>query len=201
VTIALRRVSWKTAVRVIADRTGCTIETFPGRVTQLKKPRRVSMQYSEANVRTVLMQLADYAGANIILSNDVQGTVTLDLHDVDYMTALRAVVETVGGGRFTIVGASKIRVNADPAPAASEETKPKAPVKTFEGRMISVTDRVLKLKTKSGKTVTCLLPKTASVRQRLVKTLKEVDKGHRVVISYRKVDKRVVVTDLIAQSR
>ncbi len=201
VTIALRNVSWKTAVRVIADRTDCNIEAYPGRVVSLKKPTRVSMQYTEANVRTVLMQLANYAGANIILSSEVQGTVTLDIRDVDYMTALRAVVDTVGGGKFTVVGTGRYKVSADPVLAA-ESAKPKpAPVKTFEGRMISVTDRILKLKSKSGKTVNCRLPEGATARKLLLKTLKQVKEGHRVVISYRKVDKRIVVADLIAQSR
>ncbi len=95
VTVALRDIPWTEAVDVIARMTRCEKEDRHG-VIVLTQPPKVSIQFTDANVRTVLQLLAAYSGKNIIISQDVRGTITLDLKDVHWLRALHAIVRTVG---------------------------------------------------------------------------------------------------------
>src|SRR5581483_6227374 len=54
------------------------------------------IQLTDANVRTVIQLLSAYAGRNIILSPEVRGDVTLDIHRVDWRDGLQAIASTVG---------------------------------------------------------------------------------------------------------
>lgn len=203
VTVALRRVSWRDAVRVIARLTRCKIQYYPGHIMGLSKPPRVSMQCQDANVRTVLMQLAEYAGANIILASDVQGTITMDLRDVDYKAAMHAVVKTIAGGKFTIVNERSYNVGGDPQELAKNEPAPEPahPAHTLQGRLVKLGEKTLKLETEEGKVIACLLPEDEAMRKRVVETLEDAPKGSRLVLTVIRVGKRYVVTDMIAQSR
>ncbi len=56
----------------------------------------VTLNVENANVKDVLRALAQIAGANIVLSKDVNGTVTLSLYKVPWRTALGIVTEAAG---------------------------------------------------------------------------------------------------------
>ena len=56
----------------------------------------VTLNVENANVKDVLRALAQIAGANIVLSKDVSGTVTLSLYKVPWRTALGIVTEAAG---------------------------------------------------------------------------------------------------------
>jgi type II secretory pathway component GspD/PulD (secretin) len=95
VTISLRKIPWRDAVDVIAKMTKCEVEQR-GSILVLTQPPKVTIQFTDANVRTVLQLLAAYSGKNIIISPEVHGDVTLDLHEVHWLRALHAIVKTVG---------------------------------------------------------------------------------------------------------
>jgi type II secretory pathway component HofQ len=57
---------------------------------------RVSLDFVDADVRTVLVLLAREAGKNIVVAPDVRGTVTVHLHDVSWRRALDVVAEQAG---------------------------------------------------------------------------------------------------------
>lgn len=95
VTISLRKIPWRDAVDVIAKMTKCEVEQR-GSILVLTQPPKVTIQFTDANVRTVLQLLAAYSGKNIIISPEVHGDVTLDLHEVHWLKALHAIVKTVG---------------------------------------------------------------------------------------------------------
>ena len=59
-------------------------------------PARVQLEFHDADVKTVLLALAREAGANIVLPSDIDGKVTLILHDVSWLEALHAVAEVSG---------------------------------------------------------------------------------------------------------
>jgi type II secretory pathway component GspD/PulD (secretin) len=96
VRVSLRDILWREAVDVIARMTRCEVEERPGGIMLLTQPPKVTIQFTDANVRTVLQLLAAYSGKNIIISPDVRGTVTLDLKEVHWLRALHAIVKTVG---------------------------------------------------------------------------------------------------------
>ena len=96
VSVSLRDIAWREAVDVIAKMTRCEVEVRPGGILLLTQPPKVTIQFTDANVRTVLQLLAAYSGKNVIISPEVTGNVTLDLKEVHWERALRAIVKTVG---------------------------------------------------------------------------------------------------------
>lgn len=96
VTVSLRDIPWREAVDVIARMTRCEVEERAGGILVLTQPPKVTIQFTDANVRTVLQLLAAYSGKNIIISPRVDGKVTLDLKEVHWLRALHAIVKTVG---------------------------------------------------------------------------------------------------------
>lgn len=96
VTVSLRDIPWREAVDVIARMTRCEVEERTGGILVLTQPPKVTIQFTDANVRTVLQLLAAYSGKNIIISPNVRGEITLDLKEVHWLRALHAIVKTVG---------------------------------------------------------------------------------------------------------
>ena len=65
-------------------------------VYAVKNNALVTLNVENANVKDVLRALAQIAGANIVLSKDVSGTVTISLYRVPWKTALGIVTEAAG---------------------------------------------------------------------------------------------------------
>lgn len=69
------------------------------RVTPLSEPKqtqRINLTAINAPVRELLPELAAAAGVSIVMAPDVTGRVTVSLHDVPAMDALRAVIDQAG---------------------------------------------------------------------------------------------------------
>ena len=96
VSVSLHDIPWREAVDVIARMSRCEVEERPGGILLLTQPPKVTIQFTDANVRTVLQLLAAYSGKNIIIAPEVTGRVTLDLKEVHWLRALHAIVKTVG---------------------------------------------------------------------------------------------------------
>ncbi len=93
VSLTLRNVAWRDALDVIARMTESRIEEAPGGILILRQDPHVTLQFTDANVRTVLQLLAAYSGKNIVVSPDVAGTVTIDLKHLHWMRALETIVK------------------------------------------------------------------------------------------------------------
>ena len=63
---------------------------------EIQGERLVSMDFENADIRTVLRAFADIGGVNIIATKGVQGTVTLKLRNLPWKQALKAVLEING---------------------------------------------------------------------------------------------------------
>ncbi len=96
IRVSLRDIPWREAVDVIARMTRCEVEERAGGIIVLTQPPKVTIQFTDANVRTVLQLLAAYSGKNIIIAPNVRGNITLDLKEVHWLRALHAIVKTVG---------------------------------------------------------------------------------------------------------
>lgn len=69
---------------------------------------RVSFDFKDADVRDVFRILADISGFNIIIANNVSGTVTLKLSDVPWDQALDVILEDAGLGAIVEGNVMKI---------------------------------------------------------------------------------------------
>ena len=59
----------------------------------------MSLNFQEVEVRTVLQLLADFTGFNLVVSDAVQGSITLNLQDVPWDQALDLVLKSKGLGK------------------------------------------------------------------------------------------------------
>jgi hypothetical protein len=88
VTVSLQDLRWTELLRTVANMTSCRIRELPGGVLVLAQPPKVTLQFTDANIRTVLQLLAAYSGKNVVIEEDVVGSVTLDLKEVPWDEAL-----------------------------------------------------------------------------------------------------------------
>ena len=81
------------------------IPVQPKMQTQVKKPQaeslgysgeKISLNFQEIDVRSVLQLLADMTGLNLVASDSVQGSITLRLQNVPWDQALELILQTKG---------------------------------------------------------------------------------------------------------
>jgi hypothetical protein len=99
VAIPFADTPWREALDAVAKATRCTLQPLADGAILVEQPSRVTLQFTDANVRTVLQLLAAYVGANIFIGPEVRGDVTLDVHDAPWDKALETVIHTVGDYR------------------------------------------------------------------------------------------------------
>jgi type II secretory pathway component GspD/PulD (secretin) len=96
VTVQLVNLPWRQVLEIVARDAGVEIEERSPRLFILSQPPRVSMEFADADIRIVLDLLARQAGKNIVIGNEVKGTVTLNLRNVHWWRALETIVKTAG---------------------------------------------------------------------------------------------------------
>lgn len=67
---------------------------------RLARPTRVTYSFSKANIRSVIEIIAKEAGANIIISPEIDGEITLTVKDVPWFEVLEDIVKTL---KFVVV--------------------------------------------------------------------------------------------------
>jgi len=65
-------------------------------VKAMPGPQTVTMRFVRTEVATVLTALATQVGFDVVIGSDVEGPIDLNLHDVDWRTALAAIVDSRG---------------------------------------------------------------------------------------------------------
>ncbi|MGA1779166.1 MAG: type II secretion system protein GspD [Planctomycetota bacterium] len=96
VSISLDAVDWRKALELIARETECTIIEETPRLIRFTQPPQISIEFQDADLKVVLDLLAKQSGANIVISEEVTGTVSIALRDVPWREALDAIVKTAG---------------------------------------------------------------------------------------------------------
>ncbi len=96
VTVTLDRVEWRNALKVIARQTNCKIIHESDRLIRFTQPPTISMEFQDADLKIVLDLIAKQSGANIVVAEDVKGSVSLSLREVPWEDALNTVVKTAG---------------------------------------------------------------------------------------------------------
>ncbi|KFA90758.1 PilQ [Archangium violaceum Cb vi76] len=85
-----------------------------------KEAKRISLDVTRANVHDVLRMLADVGRLNLVVSEEVQGTVTLSLRNVVWTEALDVVLASRGLGmerRGSILRVASLRTLQEEAEA------------------------------------------------------------------------------------
>ncbi len=100
VTIKLKNLPWREALNVVTEKAGCQVDERSANLIQIEKPPQVSFEFTNADVREVIKAIADISGANIVVGREVEGTVSVTLHDIPWRVALDTVVKTLG---YTVV--------------------------------------------------------------------------------------------------
>lgn len=107
VTIRLIQVPWKKVIEVIAKENNCLVEDLGLRVLKVSKPPTVTMEFEGADIRDVIHQIATIANRNIVVSEQVKGSVFLRLKNVPWQDALEAIIKTRG---YVIVSEKEGRI-------------------------------------------------------------------------------------------
>jgi type IV pilus assembly protein PilQ len=99
-----------------------------------------------ADVRTVVMAIAEFSGRNIVVAQDVKGTVKITLRNVGWQEALRTTLRSVGldyideGGILRVDESSKL----------SAEIAERATARAKEAELLPLETRVIKLNYANG---------------------------------------------------
>jgi type IV pilus assembly protein PilQ len=88
------------ALEAFAKKAELSIEDVSPTLIQLSRPPRLTFNFRDADVKVVIDMIARVSGANIIVSPDVKGSITLSINNVPWNEVLTAVVKTLN---FTTV--------------------------------------------------------------------------------------------------
>jgi type IV pilus assembly protein PilQ len=100
VTIKVRNLPWRTFLDLVAEKTGCVLDSRDPSVVKIERPPRVTFTFEDTDVKKVIQLIADYSGANVIIAPHVEGTVNVSLRDIPWRDALDTIVKTLG---YTVV--------------------------------------------------------------------------------------------------
>lgn len=94
--LQLADVHWRDALEYAAELAGCVVEEDSSGVLKITKPPRVDFDFPDADITEIINTIAKVADANIIVSPEVVGTLTVRLKDVPWRDALEEVAKTRG---------------------------------------------------------------------------------------------------------
>lgn len=100
VTLALKDVEWRKALDLVAERAGCVVLQSAANLLRVEKPPRVHFAFQNVDITVVIDAIAKLANANIVVSPEVKGPITIRLKDVPWRDALEAATKNLG---FAIV--------------------------------------------------------------------------------------------------
>jgi len=194
VSLRLRQVSWRDAVRELTRRARLTVEELPGGVLRVTQPSRVVVQLQEADVQVALLLLARYAGRSLVIGPDVRGRVSLELRDVTWDQALRAVASLVEAAVVApepMTGSSQgdlVVVGARAGAAAPEAGDHSVTEGTFVERRRDGARELLVLRAvqpgnTAGPDVSLELPAAGAAREAVLRALEGVRAGARLVVA------------------
>lgn len=91
VTLRIENVYWRSALEVIAQKYNLEIDDSKPRVLMISRPKAIEMKFDNQDVRAVITTIAAQAGANVVIGQNIKGTVTLHLRNVPWRDAIEIV--------------------------------------------------------------------------------------------------------------
>jgi len=92
---------WRQALEEVCRLTGCILEEVTPTIFHVTKPPTYTKRYEDANLEVIVREIAEEAGVNIIIDNEVKGKkVSFSFENVPWIDALNYLAKTAG---FTVV--------------------------------------------------------------------------------------------------
>ncbi|MFE8603961.1 secretin N-terminal domain-containing protein [Archangium violaceum] len=114
-----------------------TLAASPVVAKSPKEAKRISLDVTRANVHDVLRMLADVGRLNLVVAEEVQGTVTLSLRNVVWTEALDVVLASRGlgmerrGSILRVASLKTLREEAETLVRLKEAKEQTAPLRTW----------------------------------------------------------------------
>ncbi|MEW6027500.1 MAG: secretin N-terminal domain-containing protein [Planctomycetota bacterium] len=96
VTVTFRNLEWRQALEETTNLAKCILEEAGPSVFRVTKPPTINMDLRNAPLDEVIRQIAKMAGVNIIMTDDIKGSITMMLTDVPWLEALQSIIKTTG---------------------------------------------------------------------------------------------------------
>ena len=96
ITVIFRNLDWRLALEETIQLSRCIMEESTPSVFRVSKPPTVNMDLKNAPLDVVIREIAKPAGVNIIMTDEIKGTVTMMLNDVPWLEALEHIIKTTG---------------------------------------------------------------------------------------------------------
>lgn len=96
VSLQLSAVHWRVALELAAEKVGATVEERPDGILMVLVPPPVSYIAKDEDISLVIDFIAMQSGANIVVGEDVRGTISVRLNGVPWREALDVVAKTRG---------------------------------------------------------------------------------------------------------
>ncbi len=90
----------RSALDAFVAKAELSLEQVSASLIMLSRPPRLTFNFRDADIKVVIDMIARVSGANLIISPDVKGTITLSINNVPWSEVLDAVVKTLN---FTTV--------------------------------------------------------------------------------------------------
>ena len=90
----------KSALDAFVSKAELSLDTVSPTLIMLSRPPRLTFNFRDADIKVVIDMIARVSGANIIVSPDVKGQITMSINNVPWNEVLSAVVRTLN---FTTV--------------------------------------------------------------------------------------------------
>jgi len=85
----------KSALAAFVSKAELSMEEVSSTLIILSRPPRLTFNFRDADIKVVIDMIARVSGANVIVSPDVKGTITLSINNVPWNEVLSAVVRTL----------------------------------------------------------------------------------------------------------
>lgn len=96
VTVTFRNLDWRLALEETTHLAKCIMEETSPSVFRVTKPPTINMDLKNAPLDEVIRQIAKMADVNIIMTDDIKGSITMMLSDVPWLEALQNIIKTTG---------------------------------------------------------------------------------------------------------
>jgi type IV pilus assembly protein PilQ len=96
ITVTFRNLDWRTALEETVMIAQCILEEVTPSLFRITKPPTINMDLKNAPLDEVIRNIAKLAGINVIISEDIKGTITMIISDVPWLEALNNLVKTSG---------------------------------------------------------------------------------------------------------
>jgi len=123
VTIDLQDIHWRQALELVAEQANCIVHEVGGGVLKVEKPPPVYFAFENTDIQKVIDTIAKISGANIVVSPDVQGQITVRLKNIPWRHALDACVKTLG---FVVVEEARGILRVVPASNIEQDLETKS---------------------------------------------------------------------------